>query len=109
MELPRDAVLLRIFVCEGDRHVKEPLFRAIVLRARELHLMGATVLRGPIGFGGRGSLHTSDMRLYADLPIVIEIVDTEEKIQNFQEESRDLLATAFITTERVQALFYKSR
>jgi uncharacterized protein len=109
MDLPTDAVLLRIFVREEDQYGEEPLFRAIVLKARELHLAGATVFRGPLGFGGSGLLHSSGARLHWDLPIVIEIVDSEAKIRNFLTESEILCASALITTERVQALFYQGR
>ena len=78
MHLPRDAVLLRIFIGENDRHGHQPLYEAIVLKAREKHLAGATVLRGPMGFGASSRLHTTKiLRLSEDLPLVIEIVDSE--------------------------------
>src|SRR5262245_65161458 len=84
MQLPEDAVLLRIFLGESDRWQHQPLYEAIVLKARELHLAGATVLRGPMGFGKSSRLHTAKiLRLSFDLPLVIEIVDSEEKIQTF--------------------------
>ena len=84
MELPRDSVLLRIFIGESDRHGGHPLHEAIVLKARELHLAGATVLRGAMGFGKSSRLHTTKiLRLSVDLPLVIEIVDSEEKINAF--------------------------
>jgi PII-like signaling protein len=80
MHRPEDAVLLRIFICESDRYQHQPLCEAIVLKARELQLAGATVLRGPMGFGKSSHLHTAKiLRLSMDLPIVIEIVDTEER------------------------------
>ena len=108
MELPRDALLLRIFIGENDRYEGEPLFRAIVLKARELQLAGATVFRGPMGFGRSSHLHTNEiLRLSFDLPIVIEIVDTEEKIQHFITEIDDLVGGGLVTIERVQAIFYK--
>jgi PII-like signaling protein len=84
MQIPQDAVLLRIFIGESDKWEHQPLYEAIVLKARELHLAGATVLRGPMGFGKSSHLHTSKiLRLSMDLPLVIEIVDGEEKINSF--------------------------
>src|SRR6184192_2589553 len=84
MEVPRDSVLLRIFIGESDRHGHQPLYEAIVLKAREAHLAGATVLRGPMGFGKSSRLHTAKiLRLSMDLPMLIEIVDSDEKIQAF--------------------------
>ena len=108
MELPRDALLLRIFVEEADEHDREPLFRKIVLKARESKLAGATVLRGPLGFGRSSQLHASSMfHLSEDLPIVIEMVDTEQKIRAFLTEIEDLVGASLITLEKVQAIFYK--
>src|SRR5206468_7496420 len=84
MPLSRDAVLLRIFIGEDDKTDHRPLYEAIVLKAREMHLAGATVLRGPMGFGHSSVLHTTKIvRLSQDLPLVIEIVDSEEKINAF--------------------------
>src|SRR5204863_7664759 len=84
MHLPQEAMLLRIFLGESDRWNHQPLYEAIVLKAREQHLAGATVLRGPMGFGKSSRLHTAKiLRLSMDLPLVIEIVDTEEKIKGF--------------------------
>ena len=110
MELPRDASLLRIFIGESDEHQGEPLFKAIVLKAREHHLAGATVFRGPMGFGKSSHLHTSGiLRLSFDLPIVIEIVDSEEKIQSFLAAIEGILSPGLVTIERVQAIFYKAK
>ena len=84
MHLPHDAMLLRIFLGESDRWDHKPLYEAIVLKAREMHLAGATVLRGPMGFGKSSRLHTAKiLRLSMDLPMVIEIVDVEEKLNAF--------------------------
>ena len=84
MKIPEDAVLLRIFIGESDRHRHQPLYEAIVLKAREMKMAGATVLRGPMGFGKSSHLHTAKiLRLSMDLPIVIEIVDSEEKVNAF--------------------------
>ena len=77
MHLPHEAVLLRIFLGESDRWKHQPLYEALVLKARELHLAGATVLRGPMGFGKSSRLHTTKiLQLSMDLPLVIEIVDS---------------------------------
>src|SRR5918994_395064 len=84
MPLSRDAVLLRIFIGEDDKAGHQPLFEAPVLKAREMGLAGATVLRGPMGFGHSSVLHTTKiLRLSQDLPLVIEIVDTEDKVDAF--------------------------
>jgi PII-like signaling protein len=108
MELPRDALLLRIFIGEKDVHQGEPLYRTIVSKAREHHLAGATVLRGPTGFGKTSRLHAGGIsRLSFDLPVVIEIVDSEEKIQSFLNELQRMLGGGLVTVERVQAIFYK--
>lgn len=109
MELPRDALLLRIFIGEADELDGEPVFRKIVLKAREMNLAGATVLRGPLGFGRSSHLHASaTFRVSADLPIVIEIVDTEQKIQEFLKAVEGIVGAGLITLEKVQAIFYKS-
>ena len=89
MQIPRDAFLLRIFIGEDDKHGHVPLYEAIVLKAREMHLAGATVLRGPMGFGHSSRLHTAKiLRLSEDLPMVIEIVDAEDKINAFVGRAR---------------------
>jgi uncharacterized protein len=78
MRVPKDAVLLRIYIGEDDRTDGRPLYEAIVLKARELHMAGATVLRGPMGFGRSSRLHTAKiLRLSEDLPVVVEIVDAD--------------------------------
>jgi uncharacterized protein len=110
MELPRDALLLRIFLGEKDEYQGQPLYRALVLKARELHLAGATVFRGPMGFGRSSHLQTSRiLRLSFDLPMVIEIVDTEEKIQTYLAQIESMIGSGLVTVERVQAIFYKGR
>jgi len=108
MHLPTDSVLLRIFIGEADRHDGHPLHEAIVLKARELHLAGATVLRGAIGFGASSRLHTSKiLRLSADLPLVIEIVDSEEKIQSFLPVLDAMMGGGLVTLEKVRVLHYR--
>jgi hypothetical protein len=109
MNLPTDSVLLRIFIGEADRHDGHPLHEAIVLKARELHLAGATVLRGAIGFGASSRLHTSKiLRLSADLPLVIEIVDSEEKIQAFLPQLDRMVREGLVTLEKVQVILYRA-
>src|SRR5881398_1267892 len=108
MHLPHDAMLLRIFIGESDRWHHQPLYEAIVLKARELRLAGATVLRGPMGFGKSSVLHTAKiLRLSMDLPLVIEIVDTEEKIQAFLPALKEMMSGGMVTLERVQVIEYR--
>ncbi|HKA66245.1 MAG TPA: DUF190 domain-containing protein [Xanthobacteraceae bacterium] len=107
MQIPKDAVLLRIFFGENDRFEHHPLYEAIVLKAREMHLAGATVLRGPMGYGHSSRLHTAKiLRLSFDLPIVIEIVDTEAKVNEFLPVLDRMMSSGLITLERVQVLQY---
>jgi PII-like signaling protein len=107
MQIPRDAVLLRIFFGEDDRFDHRPLSEAIVLRARELHLGGATVLRGHTGFGHSSRIHTSKiLRLSEDLPVVVEIIDSQEKIEMFLPILDGMMSSGLVTTEKVQVLQY---
>lgn len=107
MELPRDAVLLRIFLGESDRHGHQPLYEAIVLQARAHHLAGATVLRGAMGFGKSSRLHTAKiLRLSVDLPLVIEIVDREEKIDAFLPVLGAMMNGGLVTLEKVRVAYY---
>lgn len=107
MQIPKDAVLLRIFVGEDDKHQGRPLYEAIVLKARELHLAGATVLRGPMGFGHSSRLHTAKiLRLSEDLPLVIEIVDSEDKITPFLAVLDGMMGSGLVTLEKVKVLRY---
>lgn len=107
MQIPQDAVLLRIFIGESDRWGHKPLYEALVLRARELHLAGATVLRGLMGFGKSSHLHTAKiLRLSTDLPLVIEIVDSEERINAFLPELQKMVAGGLVTLEKVKAIHY---
>ena len=107
MRIPRDAVLLRVFVGENDRAGSRPLYEAIVLKARERHLAGATVLRGPMGFGRSSVLHTAKiLRLSEDLPFVVEIVDAEDKIRAFLPELDSLMGSGLVTLEKVQVIQY---
>ena len=109
MQVPRDATLLRIFIGESDRHEHRPLYEVIVLKAREAGLSGATVLRGPMGFGHSSRLHTDKiLRLSADLPIVVEIVDSEEKINAFLSTLDTIMESGLVTLEKVKVLRYGS-
>ena len=105
MEIPKDAMLLRIFFGEDDRFEGKPLYEAIVQKAREMHLAGATVLRGPMGFGHSSHLHTAKvLRLSFDLPIIIEIVDTEARINEYLPILDGMMASGLVTLEKVQVL-----
>jgi uncharacterized protein len=107
MQIPRDAVLLRIFFGEDDRFQHHPLHEAIVLKARELHLAGATVLRGHMGFGHSSHIHTTKiLRLSQDLPVVVEIVDSKEKIDAFLPLLDQMMTSGLVTIEKVQVLQY---
>jgi len=107
MQLPKDAMLLRIFLGQDERHEHQPLYEAIVMKAREHHLAGATVLRGPLGFGHSSRIHTTKvLRLSQDLPMVVEIVDTEEKIAAFLPVLDTMMSSGLVTLEKVQVLRY---
>jgi uncharacterized protein len=108
MQIPHEATLLRIFIGESDRWEHKPLYEAIVLKAREMHLAGATVLRGPMGFGKSSRLHTAKiLRLSMDLPLVIEIVDSEEKINVFLPELDKMIGGGLVTLEKVKVIQYR--
>jgi uncharacterized protein len=107
MQIPKQAVLLRIFIGEDDKCQGRPLYEAIVVKAREMHLAGATVLRGPMGFGASSRLHTAKiLRLSEDLPLVIEMVDSEDKINGFLPTLDGMMSSGLITLEKVQVLQY---
>jgi PII-like signaling protein len=109
MQIPRNAVLLRIFFGEDDKFGHLPLYEAIVLKAREMHLGGATVLRGSAGFGHSSRIHTTKiLRLSQDLPIIVEIVDSQEKIDGFLPTLDKMMSSGLITLEKVQVLHYGS-
>jgi PII-like signaling protein len=109
MDIPQESLLLRIFIGEADRHGGKPLHEAIVLKARELHLAGATVLRGGMGFGKSSRLHTSKiLRLSVDLPIIIEIVDSEEKINGFLPVLEKMVGGGLVTLEKVRVIHYRT-
>jgi len=109
MHIPHEAVLLRIFIGESDRWEHQPLYEAIVLKAREAHLAGATVLRGPMGFGKSSRLHTAKiLRLSMDLPLVIEIVDSDEKINAFLPVLDPMIGGGLVTLEKVKVIDYRA-
>lgn len=109
MQPPREATLLRIFLGESDRWQHQPLHEAIVMKAREQHLAGATVLRGPMGFGKSSRVHTAKiLRLSMDLPLVIEIVDTEERIQAFLPMLDAMMQGGLVTLEKVRVIRYSA-
>jgi PII-like signaling protein len=108
MDLPADSVLLRIYVGDADRWHHQPLYEAIVMKARELHLAGATVLRASMGFGKSSRLHTSKiLRLSIDLPVVIEIVDAPERIDAFLPVLEPMLGGGLVTLEKIRVLHYR--
>ena len=110
MQIPNQAVLLRIFIGESDHCDGKPLYEAIVMKARERHLAGATVLRGPTGFGKSSRLHTSKiLRLSEDLPLLIEIVDSEDNINAFLPILDGMMSSGLITLEKVQVLQYGAK
>ena len=107
MPLSRDAVLLRIFIGEDDNADHKPLYETIVLKAREMHLAGATVLRGPMGYGHSSRLHTTKiLRLSQDLPLIIEIVDSEEAITKFLAAIEPIMGSGLVTLEKVKVIQY---
>ena len=109
MKIPEEGHLLRIFIGEADKWHGKPLYEAIVLKARELHLAGATVLRGPMGFGAHSRMHAAKiLRLSEDLPIVIEIVDSQEKIDELMPFIDEAVQEGLVTLERVRVIKYRA-
>ncbi len=107
MQLSKDAMLLRIFVGEQEKCGHQPLYGAIVMKAREMHLAGATALRGPLGYGRTSRLRAAKMlRLSTDLSVVVEIVDTEDRIDAFLVALDGMIGNGLVTTERVQVRRY---
>ncbi len=109
MKLEGDGTLLRIYLGEQDKWHHTPLYEAIVLKAREMGLAGATVLRGPMGFGAHSHLHTAKiLRLSEDLPVLIEIVDKEDKINAFLPVLDKMVGDGLVTLEKVHILTYRA-
>jgi len=108
IKLPSEAELLRVFVGESDHYGKKPLYEAIVLEARSRGMAGATVVRGLMGFGAHSRLHTAKvLRLSEDLPIVVEIVDTPEKIEELLPKLDEMIEEGLVTLERVRVITYR--
>jgi PII-like signaling protein len=108
MKLPEEGAQLRIFIGETDAYNGKPLYEQIVLKARELNLAGATVVRGVMGFGADSRVHTAKiLRLSEDLPIIIEIVDTEENLQKLQPFLDETVEEGLITLEKVKVIKYR--
>ncbi len=108
MKLPEEGMLLRIFIGESDRNQGKPLYEQIVLKARELNLAGATVTRGVMGFGADSRMHTAKiLRLSEDLPMVIELVDTEEKLNLLLPFLDETVEEGLITLEKVRVVKYR--
>lgn len=109
MKLPEEGVLLRIFIGEADTYKGKALYEQIVLRARELNLAGATVLRGIMGFGAASRIHTAKLlRLSEDMPVVVEIIDTEDKIQALLPFLDETVREGLITLEKARIIKYRS-
>jgi uncharacterized protein len=109
VKLEGEGFLLRIYIGEQDKWHHQPVYEAIVLKARELGLAGATVLRGPMGFGAHSHLHTAKiLRLSEDLPVLIEIVDREEKINAFLPELDQMVGDGLVTLEKVRVIKYSA-
>lgn len=108
MKLPSEAYLLRVFVGESDKRDGKPLYEAIVEKARSRGLAGATVIRGFLGFGANSLIHTSKvLRLSEDLPIVVEIVDAQHKVESFLKELDDMIGEGLVTMEKVRIITYR--
>jgi len=110
MKIPEEGYLLRVFVSQSDKHGHVPLYEAIVLKARETGLAGATVLRGVMGFGRHSVMHTAKiLRLSEDLPMVVEIVDSLEKIEAFLPVLDTIVQEGLVTLEQVRVIHYRSQ
>jgi PII-like signaling protein len=108
MKLPEQSTLLRIFIGESDKYNHKPLYEQIVLKARELNLAGATVIRGILGFGADSRLHTAKLlNLSFDLPIVIEIVDTQENLDKLLPFIDKAVIEGLVTMEKVKVIKYR--
>jgi len=108
MKLPENATLVRIFIGESDRHHGKPLYEQIVLKARELNLAGATVLRGLMGYGAASRIHTAKLlALSNDLPMVVEIVDTEENIGKIMPFLDETVTEGLVTLEKIRVIKYR--
>lgn len=108
MKLPSEAFLLRIFIGESDKSGRKPLYQAIVEEARRHGMAGATVLRGFLGFGANSRIHTTKvLRISTDLPVVVEIVDEESKIEAFLPALDEMIGEGLVTLEKVKVITYR--
>ncbi|MCU0606790.1 MAG: DUF190 domain-containing protein [Candidatus Edwardsbacteria bacterium] len=108
MHLPEQAMLLRVFIGESDKYLGKPLYEQIVFKARELNMAGATVLRGILGFGADSRMHTAKLlELSEDLPMVVEIVDTEEKINTLLPFIDEHVVEGLVTLEKMRVIKYR--
>ena len=108
MKLPDEGKLLRVFIGETDKYKSKPLYEAIVMKARELNLAGATVFRGIMGYGATSRIHSIKvLRLSEDLPVIIEIVDTEDKINKLLPFLDEIVKEGLITMEKVRVIKYR--
>lgn len=108
MNLPSEAELLRIFIGESDKHGHRPLYEVLVEEARKRGMAGATVTRGIIGFGKNSRIHTAKiLRLSEDLPLVVEIVDTPDKIAEFLPDLDGFIKEGLVTLEKIRVILYR--
>ena len=108
MHLPEEGMLLRIFIGESDKYKGKALYETIVIKARELNLAGATVIRGIMGFGAHSRIHTAKLlALSEDMPVIIEIVDTEEKLNSFLPFLDEIMKSGMITMEKARIIRYR--
>jgi len=108
MEAPTDSFILRIYIGEAARHGHQPLYEAIVLKAREMHLAGATVTRGAMGYGKSSMLHTTKiLRLSDDLPVIVEIVDSEDRINAFLPALGQMMTSGLATLDKVREINFR--
>jgi hypothetical protein len=109
MKIPEDGQLLRIFIGESDQWEGQPLYEALILKAREMNLAGATMVRGLMGYGASSRIHTAKiLRLSEDLPVVIEIVDSAEKVSSFLPLLEEMVSEGLVTLENVRVIYYRS-
>ena len=110
MKLPEDALLLRIFIGERDKYHGKPLYESIVMKAREMNLAGATVIRGILGFGAHSRIHSAKLlELSQDLPIIIEIVDTKENIDKLLPFIDENVEEGLVTLEKIKVIKYRHK
>ena len=109
MKIPNEGVLLKIFVAEADKYNGKPLYEEIILLARKMNLAGATAIKGFMGFGCKSHIHTTKLlRLSEDLPIVIEMVDSKDKIDNFLPHLDEMVKEGLVTLEKTNIILYKA-